>query len=1245
MLTLLELYQILKEIAGFVSFAKDLQVQGLDSQALYLRALGDILSQEKKVFFEKGISFDYNIEAFGKKLRRNGVVFEQLSVSPEILNEQIGSQVARWMLDSGFLMGVDIGVEVDSGWAERVAYASIKQYATLLVENLFNDATRQELQFIASKVKDNPKIQDDVKLLLSLSQTIISKLTPEYTSLNPKAVQELFGVSASLVEVTKIEPATQERLRAFYQGGLLWWDIIVADGDVERDLQESILANCLSYPENVKILCFDGEPGAGKSTLAWRVAANISRRLSLPLIHQRNNESEDFWFLLENGVSQYGKPVIVLVDDIFRDPNAIKALASINPNIPILIISTSRLNEKPDDLLMHINIAFIHLQPPTNDEIVRALEKTKHKSALRSDQIKRLKKATTWLVLMYEMTTGEELSKRISDSVKRLKIQDEVVYKVYEYLCFAGQFDLDFPVDLLGRLDNNGEFHNIVDRPAAKGLIYYTSKAASAVRVQHSVIAKFALKIYRRDPRNLIKELIIASDPSIPKQGIFIASLLLQFLAEKQHELISSILIEIDEIEDFEKKDSLAELSLWIQIFQGLGQIQQAKRLELIIKNRILSGSFSTLEEWMIGKRVFENKFQGGDEFSLITARWLQEHPADYLIRPHFLTFVTQKGIFEQIQKAIQSTAQWLQHYPDDYLVRQVYLRFVEQNGSHEQIQGVIQSTDQWLNIHTDDYVIRPSYLGLVQRWGNPEQIKDAIQSTTQWLQEHSLDTHVRQSYLSLVERWGNPEKIEEVFRSSTQWLQDHPSDTTVRASYLGLVERWGNPEKIEEVVRSSTQWLQDHPSDTTVRPPYLSLVERWGNPEQIKEAIQSTAQWLQDHPSDTNVRQSYLSLVKRWGDPEEIEEIVRSTTQWLQDHPSDTTVRPPYLSLVERWGNPEQIKVAIQSTAQWLQDYPSDTNVRQSYLGLVTRQGDPVQIGKVIQSTSRWLQDHNSDATVRQTYMGLVERWGNPEQIKAAIQSTAQWLQDHPSDTNVRPSYLGLVTREGNLEQIKDAIQATAQWLKSHPREAIVQLLYLSLIANKGSQEQITNEIGRTELWIGSDHYTKLDKITKANVLAKYARMLLKTQQYTRAEEISNLSLIENSGFVPARINLAWSYYYQDKKTNALEELNHSLWWAEKFGKYPIADVYYQLGRYWLYESQYSLAEAFFEKAIQNCDTSFNPYKYYIRLGKAHIMLKEHDSALIELQKAKELISDKLVDRTIKIELDILLELALQRA
>src|SRR5688572_17934761 len=191
MLTLLEIYQILKEIAGLVSIAKDLQVQGLDSWDLYLRALDNVLRQEQKVFFEKGISFNYNLEAFEKKLRQKGVVFEEMSVSPEILNEQIGSQIARLMLDPGFLLGVDIGVEVDSGWAERITYASIKQYTTLLIENLFNDAMRQELQFIANKVKDNPKIQDDIKLLLSLSQTIIFKLTPEHTSLNPKAVQEL----------------------------------------------------------------------------------------------------------------------------------------------------------------------------------------------------------------------------------------------------------------------------------------------------------------------------------------------------------------------------------------------------------------------------------------------------------------------------------------------------------------------------------------------------------------------------------------------------------------------------------------------------------------------------------------------------------------------------------------------------------------------------------------------------------------------------------------------------------------------------------------------------------------------------------------------------------------------------------------------------------------------------------------------------------------------------------------------
>ena len=66
-----------------------------------------------------------------------------------------------------------------------------------------------------------------------------------------------------LVEHNKIKPATQERLKSFYQGDPIWWDIIVANGDVQRDKQKAILKNYLSLPKTVRMLCIAGEPGAG----------------------------------------------------------------------------------------------------------------------------------------------------------------------------------------------------------------------------------------------------------------------------------------------------------------------------------------------------------------------------------------------------------------------------------------------------------------------------------------------------------------------------------------------------------------------------------------------------------------------------------------------------------------------------------------------------------------------------------------------------------------------------------------------------------------------------------------------------------------------------------------------------------------------------------------------------------------------------------------------------------------------
>jgi len=1222
MLTLLEIYQTLKEvkdIAEAALIAKDLpdfvnQIRGLDPEAIFLHSLDEILKQEQEIFLRKKINFDYNLDVLKMKLRKHGVNFERFAASPKILNEQIGKQVKSWILANDFLIGVDIDVEVNSSWAERIVEETNEKYAKSLHERLFSSAVRQDLQYISNNVKDNPKIQDGISQLLDLSQNILEQLTTKHTSLNPKVAQELFGVAAYLVEFDKIRPATQERVKAFYEGERLWWDIIVANGDVERDLQRSVIENYSSYPENLKILCFAGEPGAGKSTLAWRVAEKISSTLALPLVQARNNESDEFWYLLENGINQYGKPIVVLVDDIFRDANAIKALSSINPDSTAIIISTSRSNEVPEDLLLHFEINFIYLQSPTTSEKNKALHKTKLQSNLNSEQLNRLSKATSWLVLMYEMTTGKKLARHIRDSVDRLEEQDIVVYNAYEYICFAGQYDIEIPLSLFERIDHNGRFFEIYNRSTARGLILKSNSSTGFLRAKHSIIAKFASDRYKRDPRIVAKEICAPLNYIDYKERSFLIQFLLSLMKHKLVNVAKEILTTID-VDKINAYSFCRELILgWNKVYEMLGESEKALAAKMIacskpiktvadwevmIQEYTASPSYvpdflqkvidwiettsSKPIVWVSSIKAIEKSgtFLQIEEAIHSTEQWLKDNPQDSYVRTFHLGLLERRGTPEQIKEAISSTSQWLKENPNESHLRTFYLVLVEQEGTATQIEEAILSTEHWLKDNPKDLYVRMFCLGLIERKGTSKQVDEAIRNTTQWLKDNPQDSQVRKTYWELLERIGNPEQIEEAISGTAQWLKDNPQDAHVRRIYWKLLKRKGTPEQIEEAISGTAQWLKDNPQDAYVRTFYLGLLERQGTLEQIEEAISSTVQWLKDNPQDDGIRTIYLGLLEQKGTPEQIEEAISGTAQWLKDNPQDAYVRTFYLGLLKREGTPEQIEEAVSSTAQWLKDNLQDAGVRTVYLGLLEQKGTPEQIEEAINSTTHWLDGNLKESYIRSFYLGLLERQGMHEQIEEAINNAAHWLKDNPRNVEVRKVYLGLLERQGTSEQIEEAISSTTQWLKDNPRNVEVRRAYLGLLEKKGTPEQVEEAISSTAQWLK-------DKPRDVEVRKAYMGLLEREGTVAQIEE-AILNTEHWSKDNPNSVEVRRVYLGLLERKGNSKQIEEAIFSTEQWLKNVTlkkgskAGFLYKIGLLMLKVNQLDDAEKYFRDALMN--------------------------------------------------------------
>lgn len=155
---------------------------------------------------------------------------------------------------------------------------------------------------------------------------------------------------------------------------------------------------------------------------------------------------------------------------------------------------------------------------------------------------------------------------------------------------------------------------------------------------------------------------------------------------------------------------------------------------------------------------------------------------------------------------------------------------------------------------------------------------------------------------------------------------------------------------------------------------------------------------------------------------------------------------------------------------------------------------------------------------------------------------------------------------------------------------------------------------------------------------------MLLTLERYAKCEEVSKLALRMVGSMVPARINLAWSLYYQGNKKEAFQNLENALWSSQKTGRHPVVDVFFHIGQYHFEEREYLLAESFFRKAIHACDSTFNPYAYYLALGRTLLAMNDK-RALRILQSAGILISEKPVQEAVLIELNQLVDKASQSA
>ena len=604
-----------------------------------------------------------------------------------------------------------------------------------------------------------------------------------------------------------VNPADMNRIQQFYAGSNLGWDIIAANGDVERDQLGDLLEKLRAPKREPRIICLSAPSIAGKTTLAWRAAEKLFHEDRATVLWIKRHDDPNVWYRLTEFCQKYNDPIYVLVDDLFKHPEVIEALRFLDPSLPVTILATAQDNEPAPSRLPYSIFSFV-LSKPSAEEIDRTLDKLNRRlTDLSREQRNRLNEANDYGVVMIELTAGKDFLQTIRERVTLLRTQDEVVFRAYEYICFCAQYGLSFPETLLQRLDDHGRFFRLPQRARAKGVIDYDEARPGMLKGRNPAWEQVAFSWYGRNPFTVLTEILrnLNKDDAIECQfaNLICRALLTSEYGNTQQERAQMFEL----IKDIYKHvNKVTDLYYWGRIYKSLGQ----QSVACACTDAALVSPPTNQRDCELLVKYFRESHRE-DEVLPILQKYIRSSPAKQMF-PGFLDILTTHGTPEQIQGWINEIRAWLKLHQENSSMRTRYLGFVEQHAP-KQIPKLMEETHAWLKIHPEDSLLRTRYLGLVEQHA-PEQIPKLMEETHAWLAEHP-DENVRAKAIGILIRNGLNEAAIAMVKEAVPKI-----DTDIAAINKSILEQYlrlfKNKIEPETVMRLGYHLAERDPSQKT---------------------------------------------------------------------------------------------------------------------------------------------------------------------------------------------------------------------------------------------------------------------------------------------------------------------------------------------------------------------------------------------------------------------------------------------
>jgi tetratricopeptide (TPR) repeat protein/predicted MPP superfamily phosphohydrolase len=585
-------------------------------------------------------------------------------------------------------------------------------------------------------------------------------------------------------------PAGEQEILDFYCGSPLRWEIIAADGDIRRSLEKEVMNKAMQCLDDFRMVCVVAEPGAGKSTLAWRTAYELFRKPEGNFILHSGNNNPDLWHKLPQLARYIGRHFYVLIDDIFQEREFVKALEKLlqKDRLPVTVLATARSSEfETGGLDMRfISRMDLRLSEEEKDTLLKRLGKSYE--TLDEDAQRDFRTTDLFLVLGMVLTKGESFDRIVRSMIESLMKEDErchdsscALSTAFKFVSFSYSHGVSIPEELLSNLYEDRRLEGTLDREQVRGILYEDPRPGSEtryVRAGHQIIAEEAVKLLKTEfgpfsPRALYTNLLEATDVNDSVQRSYIAHLANAILAKAEEGvgILDGINIRNAKVLNLLDHATISELGLWRTTFQRLNQTEGTKKCSDEI---LLRSPMTTLDcQLLVGEHQSRNN-----------------------------------------GKVLPTMELWLKNNPDDGVILARYVHLTREIGGEEQVKDAIAKAEVWTPKHPEDTAVRQAYIALVNKKGSMEQAEELIEKVALWLEEHRHANQVYQTFVELVrDRCEREQRIKQTIRDTSSWLKDHEENTNVRSVFLSLIGKKGflEPEDITHALADTETWMHKH--------------------------------------------------------------------------------------------------------------------------------------------------------------------------------------------------------------------------------------------------------------------------------------------------------------------------------------------------------------------------------------------------------------------------------------------------